>query len=159
MHLALGLPGFDENHKDRYALTLLSIILGGNMSSRLFVEAREKRGLAYSISCSFKSLHDTGQFMIRAVLDNKKIVETITLIVKELNKIRRAGVTLGEFQRAREYLSGQLLLGLEDTMEQMLGIGEGIRTKNRIKTRRSVLKELNIQMVILKQKVNTRIIT
>ena len=143
MHLALGLPGFDENHKDRYALTLLSIILGGNMSSRLFIEAREKRGLAYSISCSSKTLHDTGLFLIRAGVDNKKVVETIALIIKELNKIKRSGVTQGEFQRAREYLSGQLLLGLEDTMEHMLWVGEGIITKNKVKTRKSVLKELN----------------
>ena len=55
MHLALGIPGFDEWHKERYTLSLLSVILGGNMSSRLFVEAREKRGLAYSIASSCKT--------------------------------------------------------------------------------------------------------
>jgi len=75
MHLALGLPGLDENHKDRYVLSLLSIILGGNMSSRLFIEVREKKGLAYSISCSFKTLHDTGLFLIRAGVDNQKVVD------------------------------------------------------------------------------------
>jgi len=142
MHLALGLLGLDGNHKDRYALSLLSIILGGNMSSRLFAEVREKKGLAYSISCSYKTLHDTGQFLIRAGVDNQKIVEAVTLILKELTKIKRNGVGRSEFQRAREYLSGQLLLGLEDTLEHMLWVGEGIVTKNKIKTLKSILKEL-----------------
>lgn len=141
MHLALGLPAYDENHKDKYALSLLSTLLGGNMSSRLFVEVREKRGLAYSISCSYKTLHDTGLFLIRAGVDNQKIVEAVPLILKELDKIRRHGVERNEFQRAKEYLSGQLLLGLEDTMEHMLWVGEGIITKNKIKTRASILKE------------------
>lgn len=142
MHLALGLPGLDENHRDRYALNLLSIILGGNMSSRLFVEVREKRGLAYSISCSYKTLHDTGLFLIHAGVDNQKVVEAVTLIVGELNRIKRAGVGQSEFQRAREYLSGQLLLGLEDTVDHMLWVGEGVISKNKIKTLKGVLKEL-----------------
>jgi len=142
MHLALGLPGFDESHKDRYALSLLSIILGGNMSSRLFVELREKRGLAYSISCSYKALHDTGLFLVRAGVDNQKVVQAVALIIKELNKIKHDGVSRSEFQRAREYLSGQLLLGLEDTLEHMLWVGEGIVSKNKIKTLKGILKEL-----------------
>ncbi len=140
MHLALGIPGFDQWHKDRYVLSLLSVILGGNMSSRLFVEVREKRGLAYSISSSFKTLQDTGLFLIRAGVDNQKIVETVTLILKELNKIKRNGVTQSEFQRGREYLLGQLLLGLEDTMDNMLWMGEGILSKNKIKTLKEVVK-------------------
>ena len=142
MHLALGLPAYNEKHKDRYVLSLLSTILGGNMSSRLFVEVREKKGLAYSISCSYKAFHDTGLFLIRAGVDNKKIVQTVNLILQELDKIRRQGVGRNEFLRAREYLSGQLLLGLEDTMEHMLWIGEGMLTTNRIKTRTSIMKEL-----------------
>ena len=141
MHLALGLPAFDENHKDRYALNLLSIILGGNMSSRLFVEVREKKGLAYSISSSYKTLHDSGLFLIRAGVDNQKIVPTVKVILKEFNKIKREGVDQGEFKRAREYLMGQLLLGLEDTMDHMLWIGESIVARNKVRTLKNVLKE------------------
>lgn len=140
MHLALGIPGFDEWHKDRYALSLLSVILGGNMSSRLFVEVREKRGLAYSIASSYKTLHDTGLFLIRSGVDNGKIVEAAALILKELSKITRSGVSQSEFQRGREYLLGQLLLGLEDTMENMLWVGEGMVSKNQIKTLNGVVK-------------------
>jgi len=142
MHLALGMPAYDEYHKDRYGLTILSIILGGNMSSRLFVEVREKRGLAYSISCNYKTLHDTGVFLIRAGVDNKKITDTLDLICKELSKIKRNGVSQNEFKRAREYLSGQLMLGLEDSMDHMLWIGEGVLAKNKVKTLNAVLKEL-----------------
>ena len=142
MHVALGLPGYDERHKDRYVLSLLSIILGGNMSSRLFVEIREKRGLAYSISSSFKALHDTGLFLIRAGVDNAKVIEAVSLIQKELDKVRSTGVGQNEFERAREYLSGQLVLGLEDTMEHMLWVGEGVIAKNETKTMKSMLKEL-----------------
>jgi len=141
MHLAMGVPGYDENHCDRYALSLLSLILGGNMSSRLFVEVREKRGLAYSISSSYKAMHDTGLFLIRAGVDNTKIVEAVGLILKELTKIRRHGVDEGEFCRAKEYLSGQLLLGLEDTMEHMLWVGEGLISRGEVKTLQGILKE------------------
>ncbi|MBN1870669.1 MAG: insulinase family protein [Candidatus Omnitrophica bacterium] len=140
MHLALGMPGYDEWHKDRYVLNLLCVILGGNMSSRLFVEIREKRGLAYSIGSSYKTLHDTGLFLIRAGVDNHKIVEATELILKELDKIRRHGVFQGEFKRGREFLLGQFLLSLEDTMENMLWVGEGVIAKNEIKTLENVIK-------------------
>ena len=113
------------------------------MSSRLFIEIREKRGLAYSISCSSKILQDTGLFLIRAGVDNQKIVETLSLILKELNKITRHGVGLSEFKRGREYLLGQLQLSLEDTMEHMLWVGESVMTKNKVKTMKGILKEFN----------------
>lgn len=143
MHLALGALGFDEYNDDRYILNLLSTILGGNMSSRLFVEIREKKGLAYSISASSKSMHDTGVFLIRAGVDNTKIVEATAVILKELEKIKRHGVSEGEFSRAKDYLLGQFLLGLEDTMENMLWIGESIISKNEIKTIKQIIGILN----------------
>ena len=87
MHLALGYLAYETNHKDYYVLALLSIILGGNMSSRLFNEVREKRGLAYSVSSGIKSLNDTGVFMVRAGVDNTKIVDALDLILKVLAKI------------------------------------------------------------------------
>ncbi len=141
MHLALGMPGYDENHPDRYVLSMLSTILGGNMSSRLFVEVREKRGLAYSVATSSKQLHDTGMFMVRAGVDNQKIVPATELILKELKKIKKEGVKSGEFTRGRDYLLGQLLLGLEDTMDHMLWLGEAVISKDKIRTLETVIKE------------------
>ena len=143
MHVALGTIGFDENHKDRYALSLLGVILGGNMSSRLFVEVREKQGLAYSISSGMKTLHDTGQFLIRAGVDNKKIIQATGLILKELQKLKEKGVEQGEFTRAKDYLLGQMLIGLEDTMEHMLWIGESVISKNELRTVQDVVNDYN----------------
>lgn len=139
MHVALGAAGLDEKHPDRHALCLLSVLLGGNMSSRLFVEVREKHGLAYSIGCSAKTLHDTGQFIIRAGVDNQKITQAVQLILKELDKISRESVSTGEFKRAKDYLLGQFLLSLEDTMEHMLWIGESLIAKNECKTLKQVV--------------------
>ncbi|HBR13931.1 MAG TPA: hypothetical protein DD723_00075 [Candidatus Omnitrophica bacterium] len=141
MHLSLGMLGYDERHKDRYVLGLLSIILGGNMSSRLFVELREKRGLAYSISSSTKSLHDTGLFLIRGGIDVAKAVEAVGLILAELNKIKRYGVNQSEFMRAKDYLLGQLLLGLEDSLDHMLWLGEALISKNEMTTLQDVIRE------------------
>ena len=141
MHLALGIIGYDENHKERHALNLLSVILGGNMSSRLFVEIREKRGLAYSISCMARTMHDTGVFLIRAGVDNQKLIETVTVILSELDKVKRGGVTDDEFTRGRDYLLGQMLLSLEDTMEHMLWIGDTVISQNKTKTLKSLIAD------------------
>ena len=141
MHLALGIIGYDENHKERHALNLLSVILGGNMSSRLFVEIREKRGLAYSISCMARTMHDTGVFLIRAGVDNQKLIETVTVILNELDKVKRNGVTDDEFTRGRDYLLGQMLLSLEDTMEHMLWIGDTVISQNKTKTLKSLIAD------------------
>ena len=141
MHIALGVLAFDENSKDRYALGLLSTILGGNMSSRLFNELREKRGLAYSVYTSIKLLSDTGAFGVRAGVDPNKAFETIDLMIKELDKIASRKVKDDELVRAKEYLLGQLSLNLEDTMEHMLWIGESIIARDKIEKRLEIIKE------------------
>ena len=142
MHLALGYLAYETNHKDYYVLALLSIILGGNMSSRLFNEVREKRGLAYSVSSGIKSLNDTGIFMVRAGVDNAKIVDALSLILKVLAKLAAGGVKDDEFKRAQEYYMGQSLLGLEDTMDQMLWMGGGVISNDQVKTIEDVIKKI-----------------
>jgi predicted Zn-dependent peptidase len=142
MHLALGYLAYETNHKDYYVLALLSIILGGNMSSRLFNEVREKRGLAYSVSSGAKSLNDTGAFMVRAGVDNAKIVDALGLILKVLAGIGSGGVKEDEFKRAQEYYMGQFLLGLEDTMDQMLWMGGGVISNDQVKTMADVIKKI-----------------
>ena len=143
MHVALGALGFATNHEDLYALGLMSVILGGNMSSRLFNEVREKRGLAYAISSGTKSLDDTGVFMIRAGVDNKNIVDSVTVILKELAKVRKNGVTQDEFKRAKDYFLGQFLIGLEDTMDHMLWIGETVISRDRVRSAEGVVEAVN----------------
>ena len=143
MHVALGMLGLNDDHKDKYVLGLLNIILGGNMSSRLFDEVREKRGLAYSVSSSTKSLHDTGLFMVRAGVDNHKLVSAVEVILKELEKIKRKEVPSGEFTRAKDYFLGQLLLGLEDTLDHMLWLGEATISLDKVRTLKDIVKEVD----------------
>ena len=142
MHLALGLFGLREDHPDRHAFSLLNIILGANMSSRLFNEVREKRGLAYAIASSSKSLNDTGLLMIRAGVDNKKVVEAVDVVLKELDKLRKSPVTKDEFTRAKDYYLGQILLALEDTLDHMFWIGESIVSLNRTRTLKEILTQI-----------------
>ncbi len=143
MHLALGFPSLKADHPDIYAQTVLNVMLGGNMSSRLFDELREKRGLAYSIYSTVKAYDDTGLFMIKAGVDNQKLVDALELVLKVLGKIRRGTIPEKEFVRAREYFLGQFLLGLEDTMEHMMWIGESMIERNRIRTLGEVIYRTN----------------
>jgi predicted Zn-dependent peptidase len=143
MHLALGVPALRADHPDIYALAILNVILGGNMSSRLFDELREKRGLAYSIYSSTKTYADTGLFMIKAGVDNKKLVEAVEVVMKILRQLRRSSPKALEFERAREYFLGQFVLGLEDTTEHMMWIGESMIERDRIRTLGEVVYRVN----------------
>ena len=141
-HLAIGIRAFGRDDPDKYALTMLNIILGGNMSSRLFRELREKRGLAYEINTHTKKLNDTGAFLVSAGLDNKNVVKSTELIMKELKKIKEKTVGKDEFERAREFYKGQLLLGLEDTLDQMLWMGEHLSAEGKIPAPQEVVAEI-----------------
>ena len=141
-HLAIGIRAFGRSDPDKYALTMLNIILGGNMSSRLFKEIREKRGLAYEINTHTKKLNDTGAFLVSAGLDNKNVIKSTELVMKELKKIKDKTVGKDEFERAREFYKGQLLLGLEDTLDQMLWMGEHLSAEGKIPTPQEVVVEI-----------------
>lgn len=141
-HLALGFHSFKREHKLKHALGMLHIVLGANMSSRLFEEVREKRGLAYEIGTSVKRYCDTGAFTVHAGIDNKKVPEAISLILKELDKTRKSPVTQSEFKRAREFYLGQLRLGLEDTMDYMLWIGESMASVNKAYTLEEIVRQV-----------------
>ncbi|MCB9757998.1 MAG: insulinase family protein [Candidatus Omnitrophica bacterium] len=140
MHLVLGMLGLENEHKDKYALNLLNIILGGNMSSRLFDQVREKRGLAYSIGSSVKYFKDTGILLVRAGVDNAKLVDALDVVLKELTKIHRSGVKLDELKRAKDFYLGQVLLALEDTLDHMLWIGESTLTRDKTRSIEEVVK-------------------
>jgi predicted Zn-dependent peptidase len=103
------------NHPDRYALSFLSIILGEGMSSRLFLELRESRGLVYDVHTYVTHFLDTGAFTVYAGVEPKNAVETIQVILEELARIRDEGPTSDELTKARELSKGRLLLRMEDT--------------------------------------------
>ncbi len=127
-HLALGLHAIDRFSPDRYVLTLINILLGANMSSRLFHIVRDEMALCYEISSSARLFDDAGIFVISAGVDDKKLLKSLEVILRELGRIRREPVSKEELKRAKEYYKGQLLFALEDTMTHMLWLGEKIIT-------------------------------
>ena len=100
------------------------------MSSRLFHEVRERKGLAYEISTGTKYYTDTGAFFINAGVDNKKLARSVEIIMKELKRIKKTRVKNDEFQRAKDFYKGQLSMALEDTMTRMLWVGEKLITND-----------------------------
>jgi predicted Zn-dependent peptidase len=117
VQLALGFPGYSYFNSKIYALTLLSVILGGTMSSRLFISIRERQGLCYFIKSFLNVYEDTGNLVIQSGLDKSRIKEAIRAILDELNKIKKEGVTEEELKRAKECIKGRLILDLEDSSE------------------------------------------
>jgi len=114
-HLSFGFLGPSYTDEDFLATNILSIILGGSMSSRLFINIRERHGLCYYINSSLSTYQDTGNFMIRAGLDKNRIIQAIKLILVELKKIRDKGITKSELEKAKEFLKGKMILNLEDS--------------------------------------------
>lgn len=123
-HLVIGLHALPRTHPDRYTLTLLHVMLGANMSSRLFEEVREKRGLAYEIKSGVANYQDTGAFTISAGVETKKTVRAVAVILKELAKVRKTFVRADELRRAKDYFLSQVSLGVEDTLDHLLWAGE-----------------------------------
>ncbi len=127
-HLILGVRAYSVFHPDRYALGLLAVILGGNMSSRLFTSIRERRGLAYYVSTSLENYSDRGYLATSAGVDHQKLELTIKLILKEYRGIIR-DATEAELKKAKEFLKGRLSIELEgpDDYASFFG-GEEITT-------------------------------
>lgn len=142
-HLAIGFHGLKREDPCRHVLGLLNVILGANMSSRLFNEVREKRGLAYEIGTQVKRFKETGAFVIHAGMDNQKTLETVEVILKELKKIKNEPPDVDEFRRAKEFYTGQLALALEETVDHMLWIGESTIALNKTYTLEDILKEVD----------------
>lgn len=114
-HLLLSVNGYPIEHPKKYAYRLLSTILGGNMSSRLFVSVREKQGLCYYVRVSPDSYVDTGLLVAAAGVDNNRLTQATEAIMQEYRLIREKGVEDVELDRAKEYLIGKTKLSLEDS--------------------------------------------
>ena len=118
-HVCLGASSYPQNHDDRYASYVLNTLLGGSMSSRLFQNVREKRGLAYAVFSGLSAYRDAGSFTIYAGCSNEAVGEVIDLVVEELRGVKQAPVPDAELQRAKDHLKGSLMLGLESTASRM----------------------------------------
>jgi predicted Zn-dependent peptidase len=112
-NLVLGVPALPYTSPRRYVQDVLDSLLGGGMSSRLFVELRENMGLAYSVSSFVKSYDDVGAFGVHAAVDNGTVVPALSAIISELRRIRDDGVSETELRKVKEYIKGHTLLGLE----------------------------------------------
>jgi predicted Zn-dependent peptidase len=112
-HVIIGNRAYKQDHADRYVLALMSIILGGNMSSRLFIEIRERRGLAYFVHTSVDTYQDCGYIATQAGVEHVKLEQTIEEILKEYRKISTELVSAGELQKAKDYVKGRAVMGFE----------------------------------------------
>jgi len=117
-HFCLGVRAYDLNHPLKYAQKLLGIILGGNMSSRLFIKVRERSGLAYSIRTSVDASTDTGYLVTQVGIDHKNLEKTIKLILEEYKDLKENKITEKELQKAKDYLKGVTSLSLDSSDSQ-----------------------------------------
>lgn len=117
-HLVLGVPGVSSQDSDHFVHKLLSIILGGNMSSRMFLNIREAKGMCYYIDTDTDSYLDAGALSTRAGVDQSRLHEAIKLIINEYDQCMEGGVTQEELDRAKSYLKGKIILSLEDSEER-----------------------------------------
>ena len=131
-NLALGMPALPRDDPDRYVLQVLNSVLGRGMSSRLFKEVRERRGLAYSVSSSVSRHKDTGAFTVTAGVSPEKLDETVTVIRDELTKLVQEKVPEGEMTKARDYTVGSFRLSLETPMALAQRAGEQLITTGMI---------------------------
>jgi predicted Zn-dependent peptidase len=118
-YVMLGMPGLSMRDERRYALSVLDTILGGGMSSRLFQEIREERGLAYEIASFQQAYCGAGLFGVSAGTSPERAQECVDVIVDQIDRLVDAGVTDEEVRRAREHLKGNLTLALESTSSRM----------------------------------------
>jgi len=141
-HLALAIRGYSRKDPKRFAMKLLSVIVGENMSSRLFQAVRERHGLAYSIQSSTSFFADTGVLIISAGLDTKRLPKALDLVLQELRKLLRRPPSAVELQRAKDYSIGQMRLGLESTSNQMMWVGEHLLSYGLIHTPEEIERKI-----------------
>jgi predicted Zn-dependent peptidase len=123
-HLLLGTPAMGRLDERRYAGAVLDAAVGGGMSSRLFQEIREKRGLVYSVGSALSHYAGAGTFSVYAGCSKKRVPEVLRLIRSELDRVAADGITAEEVSRGRGQLKGGLVLGLEDTGSRMSRLGK-----------------------------------
>jgi len=167
-HFCLGVRGFNLFHPYRYSQELLGLILGGMMSSRIFVKVREKLGLAYYVHTSVSSNPDTGFLVTQAGVDNKKVERAILAILKEYKKISRTRVSKKELEKVKEHFKGKMTLLLETsdarasffsfqeilerkilTPAQIYGKIDKVRVLDILKTAKEIFRPENLNLALI----------
>ncbi|HXH85446.1 MAG TPA: pitrilysin family protein [Nitrospira sp.] len=119
VHLCLGLKGVAAGHRDRYAAYALNSVLGGSISSRLFQEVREKRGLVYSIYSFLSGYSDVGTITVYAATRPKEVDRVVDLVCREIRRLGKQGIKRKELDRAKNQMKGSLMLSLESSHSRM----------------------------------------
>ena len=140
--LMIGFPAFRHIDKRNTAGAVMNMILGGSMSSRLFIQIRERRGLAYMVKSGGESFRDAGYFYVRAGLDAKNMNEALKIIHNEIEKVKEKGVTQQELKDAKTHIRGSLTLSLEDSSAQADWYARQALFMDSIKTPEQKLREI-----------------
>ncbi len=143
VQLGIAFHGFSWHDKRLAATSLLSTILGGTMSSRLFTQVRERRGLCYSISASHQPLEDVGIFTVMSGLEKKRVDEAVKVIWGELKKMTKTLVNTEELQGAKDHIRGKLLLAFEDSSTHADWYGKQWVFQGKLVTLEERLREIN----------------
>jgi len=142
-NLMLGVPAYPYLHKDEFALAVLATILGGGMSSRLFLEVREKRGLAYSIHASVDRYPDCAYLAVQAGVEHGKLEETVKTVLGEFKKMKKTKVSKAELEKAKNYIKGTMTLGLETSDEIANHAASSLLNIGRVRPLEEILKGID----------------
>jgi predicted Zn-dependent peptidase len=144
VHIVLGVPSYPLAHERRYAASLLNIILGGGMSSRLFQNIRERQGLAYSIGSDLSPYTDSGVLSVYAGTSRESAAQLIRSVVEEFRKIRKEPVGEEELRRAKDHLKGSMMLSLESTSARMSNLARQAMYFNRFLSLDEMLASIEV---------------
>lgn len=143
VHLALTFPGLKINDPDADALQLINLILGGGMSSRLFLEIREKSGLAYSVYSYGSAYAECGNISVYAGVNEKNVLAAYEKILSEIRRLKKDGITDEEFSKGREQIKSSLMFSQESTSSQMLLYGKNLLMTNNVFSFEEKLNKIN----------------
>lgn len=164
----IGFPGVALGDPDRWPMLVFDTVIGGSMSSRLFQEIREERGLAYNVGSYSREHHDAGKWVVYGGVDPDKLAECVETIMVELRRGRAEGITAEELAQVKEQVKGGILLSLEDTwavasrngshelrygrvipVEQVVAEVEAVRQEDVLRVARRVLREDGLHMAVI----------
>lgn len=143
IHLCLGVETFNARHPERYTLAVFDTILGKGMSSRLFQEIREKRGLAYSIFSYSSLFNETGAFVIYAGTNKKNVQDVVNLILEQVYSLAEKGPVKEELEKAKNQIKSQLVLSLESTSARMNRIGRTVMAKQKLLSLDKIIEKVD----------------
>lgn len=142
VHLCLGTPGLYNQHPNIYSLHVLNNILGGGLSSRLFQDIREERGLAYSIYSYHSGYSNAGLFGVYAGTSRQNFEVVLELILKQIADIKKNGITKDELERTKQQVKGSILLSLENVSHRMSSLGKSEISYGRIVTPDEIVESI-----------------